>query len=68
MKGAEKKGELLDAIKEAERHQSREKIEILQKAQQRKREKLENEQLLNLLTDSLRKIPLSNHIDQDGNL
>ena len=68
MKGAEKKGELQDAIQEAERHQSREKIEILQKAQQRKREKLENEQLLNLLTDSLRKIPLSNHIDQDGNL
>ena len=68
MKGAEKKGELIDAIQEAERHQSREKIEILQKARQRKREKLENEQLLNLLTDSLRKIPLSNHIDQDGNL
>jgi len=53
-------------IREVEKDRSKPHEMIYREIQDRKREKLENQQLLHLLTDSLKKIPLENHFDEDG--
>ncbi len=66
VKGAQKKEELLGVIKEVEKDRNKPHELIYKDIQDRKREQLENQQLLHLLTDSLRKLPISNHFDEDG--
>ena len=64
----EKKGAVLEVIKEIENQQDKARpiVSALQKIQERKYEKLENEQLLNLLTKSFSKLSVSNHVDDEG--
>ena len=67
-KGAERKDAILEVIQEVEQDRSKPVEVIMNDIQQRKYEKLENEQLLNLLTASLKKIPSvkHHHIDDEG--
>lgn len=68
VKDEEKKEKILEVIKEAEKDKSKPHEQIVMEAEQRHREKLENKQLLYLLTESLRKLPLDNHFEKDGTL
>ena len=55
-------------IAEVEKDKTKTHEQAVRDVEQRQREKLENHQLLHLLTDSLQKLPLDNHFESDGTL
>ena len=57
---------MLEVIQEVEKDRSKPAEVALMEVKERKRERMENQQLLKLLTDSLRRLPIGNHVSDDG--
>ena len=67
-KDEKKRTDLLEIVQEANKDKDKPHEQVVKEVNQRKRQKLENQQLLHLLKESMQKLTVENHVDQEGYL